>query len=233
MTTLDADLALIGDRLQPAWRGDARRARRHRRSLLGAGLAALLALTGAAIASDELPINLTPTGGRPTTAALSDFRATYQPSTTALEPWQKSSHLDLGKAVVIASVTSPQTGPLSVFLVPAKHGACVDAARPDGSSYLGACTTAPVASGHGEYDLNVSVAGMTVHGVYHPPLGLSLHSAPLHAVRIDVRARDASKLPALISHGWLLFFNPQPTGAAVLVRVYDKRGKKLLSYYAP
>jgi hypothetical protein len=58
---------------------------------------------------------------------------------------------------------------------------------------------------------------------------LSIHTAPPHAARIDARARDATKLPAIISHGWLLFLNPHPQGAAVLIRVYDKTGKRILS----
>ena len=59
---------------------------------------------------------------------------------------------------------------------------------------------------------------------------IAIRNAPPHAARIDVRARDASTLPAVVSHGWLVFVNRRP-GAAVLVRVYDASGKQLLSYY--
>jgi hypothetical protein len=236
MTSLENELALIGDHLQVAWRADARVARRRRHALLAASLAALLALTGAAIASDLFPLNLTKTTTAPAPAALEDLLATYKPPGKPLAPWQKAFKLDLTKAVVIAKVTGRQTGPLSIIIVPAgKHSLCVDAARPDGSSYLGGCVTKPRASvtGHGDdaFDVNFEVDAITTNGVHHPPLGLSIHSAPPGAARIDVRARDASKLPAVISHGWLVFLNPHPGGAVVLIRVYDKAGKRVLSYY--
>ena len=230
MTGLENELVLIGDHLQAAWRADALHARR-RRALLAVVVAALLAITGAAIAADVFPIDLTQTDTTPPTAALRDLRATYQPVDKPLRPWQKALELDFTKAVTIAKVTSRETGPLSIVIVPAgRHGVCVDAARPDGSSYVGGCVTHPVPGGDA-YNLNVGVMGMTTNGVYHPPLSLSIHTAPLHAARIDVRARDASPLPALISHGWLLFLNPRRDGAAVLVRVYDRSGKRILSYY--
>jgi hypothetical protein len=111
MTSLETELALIGDHLQTAWHADTRNARGQRRALLAAGLAVLLALTGAAIASDIFPITLTKTTGTPPAAALSDLRATYQPPpNTPLAPWQKGLKLDLSKAIVIAKVTSHQTG---------------------------------------------------------------------------------------------------------------------------
>jgi hypothetical protein len=234
MTSLESELHLIGDHLQTAWRADARHARRRRRALLAASLGALLVLTGAAIASDLFPISLTKTTSSPAPAALENLRATYQPVGKPLAPWQKSLKLDLAKAVVIARVTSRQTGPLSIIVVPAKHGLCVDAARPDGTSYLGGCQQEVHLRGaraDHSVSLYIIVDGRTTNGVYHPPLGLSILTAPPHAARIDVRERDASKLPAIISHGWLLFLNPRPGGATVLVRVYDKAGKRLLSYY--
>ena len=238
MTSLETQLALVGDQLQAAWRADARQARRKRHALVAAGLAALLALTGVAVAADLFPINLTKTTAPPPAAAIADLRATYQPPNTPLAPWQKALKPNFGKAIVIAKVTSRQIGPLSIIIVPAgQRSLCVDAARPDGSSYLGACANKPNATvtgrGRNAFDLNLAVEAMTTNGVHHPALGLSLHTAPPHAARIDVRARDASKLPAIISHGWLLFLNPDPSGAVVLVRVYDKTGKRLLSYYAP
>lgn len=225
MTSLESDLRLIGDQLQGAWRADARHARRRRHALLAGALAALLALTGAAIASDLFPIDLTMTSSSPSAAALTNLRATYLPVGQPLKPWQHAFGLDFSKAVVIAKVAGRETGPLSIIVVPARHGLCVDAARPDGSSYLGACGTR--LSG-GLYTI---VDAQRYKGVYQPPLGLSILKAPAGAARIDVRARDASKLPAVISHGWLLFLNSRPGGAAVLVRVYDKAGKRILRYY--
>jgi hypothetical protein len=239
MTRLETELALIGDHLQTAWRADARHARRRQHALVAAALATLLALTGAAIAADVFPINLTKTTGTPpAAAALRDLRATYQPPNTPLAPWQKALTPNFAKAIVIAKVTSRQTGPLSIIIMPAgQHSLGVDAARPDGTSYLGACANKPATAitgrGHNAFDLNLTVDAMTTTGVHHPALGLSIHTAPPNASRIDVRARNASKLPALITHGWLLFLNPNPSGAAVLVRVYDKAGNRLLSYYAP
>ena len=237
MTSLETELALVGDQLQTAWRSDARKAQR-RHALVAASLATLLALTGVALAAEVLKIDLTKTTATPPAAAIADIRAAYQPPNTPLAPWQKALKPDFAKAIVIAKVTSRQTGPLSIIIVPAgHHSLCIDAARLDGSSYLGACATKPDATipghGHNAFDLNLSAEATTTNGIHMPALGLSLHTAPPHAARIDVRARDASKLPAVISHGWLLFLNPNPAGAAVLVRVYDKTGKRLLSYYAP
>jgi hypothetical protein len=238
MTSLETELALVGDQLQTAWRSEARKARRRHHALVTAGLASLLALTGVAIAADVFTINLTETTATAPAAAITNLRATYQPPNTPLAPWQKALKPDFAKAIVIAKVTSHQTGPLSIIIVPAgNRSLCIDAARPDGSSYLGACANKPSATvtGHGNnaFDLNLSAEATTINGIHHPALGLTLHTAPPHATRIDVRARDASKLPAIISHGWLLILNPNPTGADVLVRVYDKTGKRLLTYYAP
>jgi hypothetical protein len=252
MTSLESELALIGDHLQAAWRADARHARRRRRALLAAGLAALLAITGAGIASDIFPVSLTKSDSKPPAAALSDLRATYRPANRLLKPWQKALDLDLSKAIMIARVTSRETGPLSIIVVPAKRGICIDAARPDGSSYLSGCDQQPtrqqqlapfppvgrevtppqVAPPDDSRGLYVTVEARKRNGVTQPPLGLWVINAPPHAARIDVRRRDASHLPAVISHGWLVFLNPRPGGAAVLVRVYDKAGKRLVSYYA-
>jgi hypothetical protein len=250
MTSLEQDLALIGDQLQEAWRADAHQARRHH-ALLAAALVTLLAITGAAIASDIFPIRLTKTDTKPPAAALRDLRATYRPA-GPLKPWQQDLDLDLTKAITIANVTSRETGPLAIIVVPVKRGVCVDAARPDGSSYLSGCAqqptrqqadamtrlldrlgvagggVAPPDSSRGFY---TTVEARKRNGVTQPPLGLWILNAPPHAARIDVRRRDASQLPAVISHGWLVFLNPHPGGAAVLVRVYDKSGKRLVSYY--
>jgi hypothetical protein len=251
MTSLEQDLAGIGDQLQEAWRADARQARRHH-ALLAAALVTLLAITGAAIASDIFPISLTTTDTKPPAAALSDLRATYRPADRLLRPWQKALDLDLSKAIMIARVTSRETGPLSIIVVPAKRGICVDAARPDGSSYLGGCDQHPtlqeqlrpfppvhgvvtppqVAPPDDSRGVSVSVEARKRNGVTEPPLGLWILNAPPHAARIDVRRRDASQLPAVISHGWLVFLNPRPGGPAVLVRVYDRAGQRLASYYA-
>jgi hypothetical protein len=237
MTSLDAELAVIGDRLQIAWRSDARRARRHHRTLLAGAFAALLALTGAAIASDAFPVDLSPTRAKaPAPAALTRFQSTYKPLDMPLQSWQKALKLHLDKAVVIARMTSRETGPLSIIIIPAgRRGACLDAARPDGTSYLGGCTTAPdpTLARHSviSYHLNVGVMAFTKNGVHHGPIDMSIRTAPTGAARIDVRARDASRLPALISHGWLFFVDTRTDGAAVLVRVYDKSGRRLLSYY--
>jgi hypothetical protein len=153
-----------------------------------------------------------------------------------LQSWQNALKLHLDEAVVIARMTSRETGPLSIIIIPAgRRGACLDAARPDGSSYLGGCTIAPdptlARQGVTSYHLNVGILASTRNGVHHGPIDMSIRTAPQGAARIDVRARDASKLPALISHGWLFFVDTRTDGAAVLVRVYDRAGKRLLSYY--
>jgi hypothetical protein len=238
MTSLETELALVGDQLQTAWRSEARTARRRHHALVAAGLASLLAFTSVAIAAEVFSFSLTKTTAPAPAAAIANIRATYQPPDTPLAPWQKALKPDFTKAIVIAKITNRQTEALSIIIVPAgQHSLCIDAARPDGSSYLGACANKPndTLTGHGDnaFDLNLTAEATTSNGVHHPALGLSLHTAPPHATRIDVRARDASKLPAVISHGWLLFLNSNPGGAAVLVRVYDKTGKRLLSYYAP
>lgn len=233
MTSLEADLTSVGEQLQTAWRRDARRARRQHRALLGS-LAALLALTGAAFAADVLPFGLTSAGHPPAPAALTRLRAVDQPLERPLLPWQKALKLDFSKAVVIAEISGRQTGPLSVIVVPgARHGICFDAARPDGSPYISACKTLPSRQGGSDEAVALTAGideGFTSHGVYHPPLLLSLHTAPPHAARIDVRARDGSTVPALISHGWLVYLNVHPARGPVLVRVYDGSGERLLSY---
>jgi hypothetical protein len=235
MLSLDDDLVRVGDQLQAAWSRDAGRARRHRRALLGA-CAAVLAIAGVALAADVFPAHVTPTSHPPAPAALMQMRAAFQPVAGPLEPWQKTLKLDFGKAVVVARITSRETGPLAVIVVPgARHRVCFDAARPDGSSFLAGCDMPLPSPGPGA-DRSIGItAGILdrftgTDGVTHAPIMISIRNAPPYAARIDVRARDASTLPAVVSHGWLVFVNQRP-GAAVLVRVYDASGKKLLSYY--
>jgi hypothetical protein len=234
MTTIDSDLDRIGDRLQVAWRSDAGRARRRRRALLGAGTA-LLAAASVAFAADVFPASVTGSSARPERAALMQMRAAFQPVAAPLEPWQKTLKLDFGKAVVVARITSRETGPLAIIVMPGVgHRVCFDAARPDGSSFLAGCDLPLPNPGPGaDRSLGIT-AGILDRftgsdGVTHAPIMISIRNAPPHAVRIDVRARDARKLPAVVSHGWLVFVNQRP-GAAVLVRVYDASGKRLLSY---
>jgi hypothetical protein len=234
MTTIDSDLDCIGDRLQAAWRSDAGRARRRRRALLGAGTA-LLAVAGVAFAADIFPARVTGSSARPARAALMQMRAAFQPVARPLEPWQKTLKLDFAKAVVVARIASRETGPLAVIVVPgARHRVCFDAARPDGSSFVAGCDMRVPNPGLGA-DRSIGItAGIQdpftgPDGVTHAPIMISIRNAPPHAARIDVRARDASTLPAVVSHGWLVFVNQRP-GAAVLVRVYDASGKRLLSY---
>ncbi len=235
MLSRDNDLDRIGDQLQGAWRRDVRRARRHRRALLGA-CAAALAVAGVALAADVFPARVTGTSQPPTRAELMQLHAAFQPVTGTLAPWQKTLKLDFARAVVVARITSRETGPLAVIVVPgAHHRVCFDAARPDGSSFLAGCDVPPPNPGPGAHRSIGLSAGIPdrftgTDGVTHAPIMIAIRKAPPHAARIDVRARDASKLPAVVSHGWLVFVDQRP-GAAVLVRVYDTSGKKLLSYY--
>jgi hypothetical protein len=237
MSQLDTDLALIGDRLQVAWRSDARRGRRRARVALGsAAFGALLALTAAAIAAGVLPIDLTPTSAKPDQAALVPLRGIFGAPIVTPKGLIGRPKLLVRRAIVVAQMQGRQIGTLSVLVVPvAPRGACVDAARADGSSYLAACATFPMHA--------TTVDG--THVVYYqgtaaylggprskrPPLELTLRSAPPGAVKVDVRERDGSQLPAVLSHGWLVFLNQHPSGPVALVRFYDKAGKRILSFY--
>ena len=58
-----------------------------------------------------------------------------------------------------------------------------------------------------------------------------VRSAPPGAVRVDVRDRDGSKRPAILSHGWMVSLNQHPAGPVALVRFYDASGKRILSFY--
>ena len=209
MTTLDPDLARIGDQLQTRWRVDARRARSRRRAaFLGAALAGVLAIAGGAVASGVLPLHLTSSSTKATPATLAKLRA-FLPAGSPFT-------LQLGRAQPIGTITGPGTGTLSVVVVPlAPRGACVDAARSDGSSYVGACATFP------HHTTTVSGARITYYqigAIYegskgNPPLNLLFRSAPPGAVRVDVRERDGSKRPAVMSHGWMISISRRVRGS--------------------
>ena len=50
-------------------------------------------------------------------------------------------------------------------------------------------------------------------------------------MRVDVRERDGSRRPAVLSHGWLVSLNERPGGPVALVRFYDRKGNRILSFY--
>jgi hypothetical protein len=230
----ELELSAIGDRLQVAWRAD-RRAARRRSGILGAGaVVTVLVLAGAAIAAGVLPISVSPSSGKPQPAALVQLRSLYprRPGTPP-QGWANAPVLELDRALVIARISDRATGPLTVIVIPARpRGMCLDAARPDGSPYMSGCSTFPhavvdTAGRHSTaFGVQLGVDGST--GT--PPLNIALHRAPPGSVRVDVRARDASKLPSVLNHGWLVYVNQHP-GPAVLVRFYDRNGRRLLSYY--
>jgi hypothetical protein len=234
---LDTDLVLIGDRLQVAWRSDARRGQRRARVVLGsAALGALLALTAAAIGSGVLPIRLTPTSTKPERAALVPLRGIFRKPITPPQGLVGHPRLLLDRAMVIAQMRGRSTGTLSVLVVPVSpRGACVDAARADGSSYLAACATSPQhavsVDGTRSVYYQITAGYLGPPGSRRPPLELMLRSAPPGAVRVDVRDRDGSKRPAVLKHGWMVSLNEHPGGAVALVRFYDARGKRILSFY--
>jgi hypothetical protein len=227
MNTVDPDLARIGDQLQARWRVDAQRARGRRRTTLCAtSLAGALAIAGGAVASGVLPIHLASSSSKTPPAALAKLRAFLPPGS----PFT----LQLDRARTIGTITSPETGALSVVVVPlSPRGACVDAARNNGSSYVGACATLPhdttTVSGSRitYYEITSSYEGAKGH----PPLSLLFRSAPPGAARVDVRERDGSKRPAVMSHGWMISISQRPDGPAALVRFYDRAGKRILSFY--
>jgi hypothetical protein len=237
MSQLDTDLARIGDQLQTAWRADARRSRRRHGALVGVALSALLVVAGVAVAaSGVLPIHLTPREGKPTPKALVQLRGLLAgPPSTRPKRWRDAPKALLRKAYVIAEMTGGEQGRLSVLIVPvAPRGACLDAARPDGSSFIAACASGPLLrrerrGGRSVYSRYYQLTA-GVEGPLYQPLNISLRSAPVGAATVDVRARDGSRLPAVLNHGWLVFVNEHP-GPAVLVRFYDGTGRRILSYY--
>ena len=237
MNPLETDLALIGDRLQVAWRSDARRGQRRARVALGAAaLGALLALTAAAIGAGVLPIRLSPTSAKPDQAALVPLRGIFRKPIEPPQGLAGHPRLLLDRAMVIAQMRGRQTGTLSVLVVPVlPHGACVDAARADGSSYLAACATFPMhavsVDGTRSVYYQITAGHFGVPGSKRPPLELMLRSAPPGAVRVDVRNRDGSKRPVVLSHGWMVSLNEHPGGAVALVRFYDAQGRRILSFY--
>jgi hypothetical protein len=227
VTTLDPDLVRIGDQLQARWRTDARQARSRRRAaLVAASLATLLAIAGAAAAGGVLPFHLTTSTSAPAPAALAQLRR-FLPAGSPFT-------LQLDHAQAIGTITSRETGELSVVVVPlSPRGACVDAARRDGSSYVGACATSPhhattVSGDHITYfQATTSYEGSKGS----PALELLFRSAPPGAVRVDVRERDGSKLPAVMQHGWMISIGRRPYGPVALIRFYDEAGKRILSFY--
>jgi hypothetical protein len=230
----ELELSGIGDRLQVAWRADRRAARRRSRLLVAGALAGVLVLTGVAIAAGVLPVSVLPSSGKPQPAALVQLRSLYprRPGTPPLG-WANAPVLELDRALVIARISGRETGPLSVIVIPARpRGVCLDAARPDGSPYMSGCSTFPhavvdTAGRHSTaFGIQLGVDGST--GT--PALNIALHRAPPGSARVDVRTRNASRLPAVLNHGWLVYVNQHP-GPVVLVRFYDRNGHRLLSYY--
>jgi hypothetical protein len=236
MSSLDPDLARIGDQLQARWRVDARQLRGRRRAgLLAAALAAVLAIAGGAIASGVLPIHLTPATGEPSPKALAVLHKMIPAPPAAPKTWKGAPRLLRNRALVIGMVTGKETGRLALMIVPVSpHGVCVDAARPDGSSYLGVCDTglpshSTTVAGKriSYYQLDTGYLGSGTR----PALDMLVRSAPPGAVRVDVRERDGSKRPSLLSNGWMVALNQHPGGAVALVRFYDAQGRRILSFY--
>ena len=111
MTTLDPDLIRIGDQLQARWRMDARRARSRRRATFSAAaLAGVLAIAGGALASGVLPFHLTSSSSSASPAALAKLRG--------LLPAGSQFTLQLDRAQTIGTISSRETGELTVVVVP-------------------------------------------------------------------------------------------------------------------
>ncbi|HEY1480058.1 MAG TPA: hypothetical protein VGF46_08505 [Gaiellales bacterium] len=235
MSSLDPEIVALGDRLQVRWRADALRARRRRAGgLAGAALGLLLAVTGGAIAEGVLPIQLHATSARPSAAALSTLHALVDAPPHVPSTWKGAPRLQVERAIALGKITGTGRGPLAVFAVPvATGGACVDAARANGSSFLAACARFPLHA--------TTVAGRRVRyfqigaeydgGKDGPPLRLLLRSAPPGAVRVDVRTRNGARLQSVLAHGWMVFVDPEPVRPLALVRFYDRAGRRILSFY--
>ena len=230
---LDLDLVAIGDQLQRAWRSDRTRARRRTRLLATAALSTALAATSVALAAGVLPISLHAASGKPSARALISLHKLYpaRPSTTP-EPFPHSLALRLDQAMVIGRVTGQQAGRLDLIVIPTTpRGACLDAARPDGSASMSGCTTFPQrvvdTNGRRSTAFQATLGRDATADV--AALNIALRSAPPGAVRVDVRTRSGAEVPSLLNDGWLVYV--KHPGPDVLVRFYDKQGHRLLSYY--
>jgi hypothetical protein len=113
------------------------------------------------------------------------------------------------------------------------RGACVDAARSNGSAYVGACA---MSAHHATTVSGARITYFQITSSYEGgngqlPLSLLFRSAPPGATRVDVRERDGSKRPAVMSHGWMISISQRPDGPVALIRFYDRAGKRILSFY--
>ena len=239
MTTLPPNLQRIGDQLDRAWRPSPP-ARSRPRALLGAALVALLTLAAAAVAGDVLPFSLVGSGDKPSSAEIAQLRALSQAPKTAPKPWRGAPRLELSKALVIARMSTRRTGPLSLIVVPVVGGGhCLDIARPDGSSYGVACPTAPALNPamrrmyHARYNFFVGIPGAVHNHTEDDAFAIWIRDAPPRAARVDVRGADGSRLPAVISHGWIVYLVPDSRHNLAQVSVSDAAGKRLFSYFSP
>ncbi len=239
MTTLPPNLQRIGDQLDRAWRPSPP-ARSSPRALLAAALVTLLALTAAAVAGDVPPFTLAGAGDRPGSAEIAQLRALYQAPKAAPKPWKGAPRLELAKALVVARMSTRRTGPLSLIVVPAVGGGlCLDATRPDGSSSAGACSTAPAGNPairrmyHARVTFFLGIPGALHDHTEEDAFAVWIRDAPPRAARVDVRGADGSRLPAVISHGWIVYLVPDPRHNLAQVSVSDAAGKRLFSYFSP
>jgi hypothetical protein len=239
MTTLPPNLQRIGDQLDRAWR-PARPTHSRRRALLGAALVTLLALTAAAVAGEVLPFSLAGSSDKPTRAELAQLRAVYQPPKTATTSWRGAPRLELSKALVIARMATRRTGPLSLIVVPGVDSVlCLDAARPDGSSQTAGCATAMAGNAamrrmyHARYNFFAGIPGAVHNHTEEDAFAIWIRDAPPRAARVDVRSPTGTRLPAVISHGWIVYVIPDPRHNLAQVSVFDAAGKRLFSYFSP
>jgi hypothetical protein len=233
MTELDVVLVALGDQLQGAWRSDRMRTRRRMQVLATSALVAVIAATGAALAAGVLPISVRSASGKPTAQALVSLHKLYpeRPSTTP-KPFPHSLALRLDQAMVVGRVTGSETGRLDLIVIPtAPRGACLDAARPDGTAYMSGCSTFPqrVVDTAGRRSIAFQTTLEQDATAKVAALNMALRSAPPGAVRADVRTRSGFHVPSVLSDGWLVYV--RHPGPDVLVRFYDKGRRRLLSYY--
>jgi hypothetical protein len=164
----------------------------------------------------------------------------YQPPKTATKPWQGAPRLEFSKALVIARMSTRRTGPLSLIVVPGVDGVlCLDAARPDGSSHSAGCMTATAGNAamrrmyHARYFFFAGIPGTVDDHTEEDAFAIWIRDAPPQAARVDVRGADGTRLPAVISHGWIVYVIPNPRRNLAQVSVFDAAGKRLFSYFSP
>ncbi len=111
MSTIERDIARLGDDLQARWRADLSRTRTRRRAgIAGSSGGAILALAATAIAAGVLPFHLSSSSSRPSAAAVAAMRE-FTPHSPNVA-W----HLDAQDAHVIGTLTGSGVGRLSVVV---------------------------------------------------------------------------------------------------------------------